>query len=232
MTLDTGQLKARHGLGRRRLRVRLMATTDAWSRSRGRKRRAQALQRRQRHALGLGSHGGSAYGCVIIRPHAPRGKGDAGGAMLRSDPSWRQCADASGHQCISKKTTCCCAHLSWGLLRLLQLDSAVISCFHHWRYLVATQRGGCAKQVRSKGRAGAHWRGFSLKARFPVAKAERRPTCPSSCHHQPSPATTTTTGHHRPPPTSTLAFKLRGWPVGLVSRIRSRSTAPRPDCLP
>lgn len=103
MTLDTGQLKARHGLGRRRLRVRLMATTDAWSRSRGRKRRAQALQRRQRHALGLGSHGGSAYGCVIIRPHAPRGKGDAGGAMLRSDPSWRQCADASGHQCISKK---------------------------------------------------------------------------------------------------------------------------------
>lgn len=138
--------------------------------------------------------------------------------------SVRRCIKASVHL---PKTTCCCAYLSWGLL---QLDSAVISCFHHWRYLVATHRDGCAKQVRSKGRAGAHWRGFSLKARFPVAKAEWRPTCPSSCHHQPLPATTT--GHHRPPPTSTLAFKLRGWPVGLVSRARSRSTAPRPDCLP
>lgn len=40
------------------------------------------------------------------------------------------------------------------------------------------------------------------------------------------------TNHRRPPPpTSTLAFKLREWPVGLVSRARSRSTAPRPDCL-
>ena len=28
------------------------------------------------------------------------------------------------------------------------VDSAVISCFHHWRYLVAAQRSGCAKQVR------------------------------------------------------------------------------------
>ena len=37
--------------------------------------------------------------------------------------------------------------------------------------------------------AGAHWlgygalgRGFSLEARFPVAKSEWRPTYPSSCH--------------------------------------------------
>lgn len=70
--------------------------------------------------------------------------------------SVRRCIRASVHL---QKTTCCCAHVSWGLVRLLQLDSAVISCFHHWRYLVAAQRGGCAKQVRSKRRAGAHWLG-------------------------------------------------------------------------
>jgi len=57
------------------------------SRSQGRKRRAQALQRRQRHALGLGGHGGSAYGCVIIRPQGRAmlegrcWRGDAGGAI-------------------------------------------------------------------------------------------------------------------------------------------------------
>ena len=38
-------------------------------------------------------HGGSAYGCVIISPHAPRGKGDAGGAMLEGR-CWR--SDAGG----------------------------------------------------------------------------------------------------------------------------------------
>src|SRR5437016_4016096 len=47
---------------------------------------------------------------------------------------------ASVRRCI-RVSTCCCIYLSWGLLRLLQLDSAVISCFHHWRYLVATRCG-------------------------------------------------------------------------------------------